>query len=448
MKKNEIWLYDIECYINFFCVGLKNFETKKTLYFEISERKDDRCLIYKWFSQYEGLLISFNGTHYDNTMIHYYLKNWKGDFNLFHHLDVCSSLKEFSNRVIDEENNFEIVKQYKYTSHKWTDIDLFMYWSKMLRMSKKLSLKALGIQLGYPVIQELPFKPESVLKLEDLDELKHYNTVHDLGILELLTIRMENDIQLRQSIYKDSGLNCLSWDAIKIASESLLQDYCKITGKNPSVVRKQKYVSSNFYLKDVLTGFNPEFKLPIFKNLYSRILNSYNSFSEELLIDVGNTQIVLTYGTGGLHSINKDEKYYTTSTHQIKTSDVASLYPRLIINYRTIRFPEVLKRYSEIREERLIAKKAKEKQKDTFLKLILNGVSGLLDNQHSWLYFHEGAMRLRLIGQLILTKMVEVCIINNWKVISANTKRWCSKIGLIAGNSLESKLLKVNITVY
>ena len=30
-------------------------------------------------------------------------------------------------------------------------------------------------------------------------------------------------------------------------------------------------------------------------------------------------------------------------------------------------------------------------------------------------------MRLRLIGQVFLTKAIEVCIINNWQVISANT---------------------------
>lgn len=119
-----------------------------------------------------------------------------------------------------------------------------------------------------------------------------------------------------------------------------------------------------------------------------------------------------------------------------------------MINYGCLRFNEVLERYKEVKTERLIAKKAKNKAKDSFLKLILNSTSGLIDNQHSWLYYPEGAMRLRLIGQLILTKCIETCIINNWQVVSANTKRWCSKIGLIAGNSLESKLLKVNIMVY
>ena len=92
-----------------------------------------------------------------------------------------------------------------------------------------------------------------------------------------------------------------------------------------------------------------------------------------------------------------------------------------MINYNCLRYKEVLERYIEVKTERLIAKKAKDKAKDTFLKLILNSTSGLIDNQHSWLYFPEGAMRLRLIGQLILTKCIEECILNNWQVVSANT---------------------------
>ena len=97
------------------------------------------------------------------------------------------------------------------------------------------------------------------------------------------------------------------------------------------------------------------------------------------------------------------------------------MYPNFIINYNCIRFKEVLGRYGEIKVERVIAKKAKIKSKDVFFKLILNSTSGLLDQEHSWLYYPEGALRLRLLGQLMLLKAVEYCILNNWQVISVNT---------------------------
>ena len=84
-------------------------------------------------------------------------------------------------------------------------------------------------QLGYDVIQELPYKPDTILKIEDLPKLRHYNQQHDLGILELLCNKMDEDIKLRAYIKSEYGLECWSMDAPKIASEYLLEYYCKNT---------------------------------------------------------------------------------------------------------------------------------------------------------------------------------------------------------------------------
>lgn len=417
MKKT---LYDIEVYKNFFCVGLKDYTTKEITFYEISEEKNEIDKIYKLFRSYDGFLISFNGIHYDNMVIKYLLKNYEKYRNLGW-ANITLDLKYFSDKIIYSEDYDDEIKNIKYMKVGWTDIDLFLYWSKMLRISKKISLKSLGIQLGYEVVQELPYKPETVLTKEDLPKLRYYNYTHDLGILDLLTTKMEDDIKLRANIVTDYKLDCWSWDAPKIASEAILMDYCKRTRNNIYEIRKSRFVKETMYLNEVLRDFNPEFKLPIFQKLFEDILNSKDSFSRELLVNENNTSIRLTYGVGGLHSINENEQYYSSEDSQIVTSDVASLYPNLIINYTCIRYPEVLTRYGEVKSERLIAKKEKNKDKDTFLKLILNSTSGLLDNQHSWLYYPEGAMKLRLIGQLILTKCIEACIINKWQVISANT---------------------------
>ena len=170
----------------------------------------------------------------------------------------------------------------------------------MLRISKKISLKSLAIQLGYDVVQELPYKPNSILTLEDLPKLRTYNTVHDLGITELLTDAMYEEIKLRANIVSEYKLNCWSWDAPKIASEALLQDYCRITGKKVKDVRNQRFEKPTLYLDRLLKGFNPEFKLPIFQKLWLDICNSQNSFSQELLVNQSNTSIRLSYGIGGL----------------------------------------------------------------------------------------------------------------------------------------------------
>ena len=54
-------LLDIEIYPNFFMLGLKDYYTGDTSYFEISEWKDDRIELGQWLNSYKGFVISFNG---------------------------------------------------------------------------------------------------------------------------------------------------------------------------------------------------------------------------------------------------------------------------------------------------------------------------------------------------------------------------------------------------
>lgn len=414
-------IIDIECYWNYFCIGIKDFTTKEIQFYEISEEKNDLIQIYKYMTTFKGFLITFNGLHYDELVLNHLILS----YNSFKHLsviEICKRLKIFSDKLINDNSFNDInVKQAKYYKKQYTSIDLFCYWSKMLRISKKMSLKSLAVQLGYPVIQELPYKPDTILKVEDLPKLRHYNRVHDLGITEMLLIEMEHDINLRGSIVQEYQLDCWSWDAPKIASEALLSDYCIATSLDKNNVRKQRFEKPTLYLGELLKGFNPDFKLPIFQKLWLDVCNSKNSFSQELIVNYNNTSIKLSYGIGGLHSVNNNEQYESTEDLQVVTADFTSLYPNLMLNYNCIRQPEVLNKYDQVRKERIIAKKEKNKSKDGFLKLILNSTSGLLDNEHSWLYYPEGAMKLRLIGQLILTKIGEICITNNWKTISYNT---------------------------
>jgi hypothetical protein len=314
-------LYDIEVYQNYFCVGIENYVTKQKTFYEISEKQNDIHKIYNYFKTFNGFLISFNGIHYDNMIIKYILQNYSS-LNYLEYGDICLTLKYLSDKIIGDDYDDEI-KRLKYGKVTWTDIDLFLYWSKMLRMSKKISLKSLGIQLGYNVVQELPYKPDSILTLEDLPKLREYNQIHDLGVLRLLTDKMEDEIKLRGNIVNDYKLNCWSWDAPKIASEALLQDYCKITNQELKSVRDLRFDKPILHLNECLKGFEPNFKLPIFQNLWAEILNSKNSFSKEIVVNINNTSIKLTYGVGGLHSVNENETYESNSDYQVVTSDVA-----------------------------------------------------------------------------------------------------------------------------
>lgn len=436
-------LIDIECFPTCFLLGIEDYKTRVKQSFEINEDVDQRQELYQYLNKYSGFWISFNGIHYDNMVLAYGQSNkwWPSlPWN-----EVCKNLKRFSDKIInDEEGNFESLKPFKYFNWKFTNIDLYLYWSKGLRQSKKISLKGLGIQLGYPVIQELPFDPSLILDKDQRVELKNYNLQHDLGILRLLTEAFEGKskvsvgnlgtIQLRGQVVKDYGINAWSMDGPKIASEVLLKDYCTITKQSIEDVRNLRFERPEIHFGELLKDLNVEFQLPELKQLYKEWCSSKNEFNKTFLTGTQNHPLQVTCGVGGIHSINNNEVYHSSDTHTILTSDVSAMYPTNIENWSAFRFPEVLNVYKSFKTKRITETKPGMKstvkgspewtewyQKDLFAKLILNGVSGLLDLEFSWLFNPEGIMKVRCGGQLQLLTLMEKCILNNFDVLSLNT---------------------------
>lgn len=432
-------LIDIECYTNYFLLGCIDYKSGVKTSFEISEDVDQRQELHKFLNQYSGFWISFNGIHYDNMVLAYGQSNkWWPKENWE---TACRLLKAFSDKVInDNEPNY----REKYYNWKFINIDLYLYWSLNLRLSKKISLKGLGIQLGYPVVQELPFDPAMILDKDQRAELKNYNLEHDLGILKLLTECFEGKgkvslgnlgtIQLRGQVNKDLGINSWSMDTPKIASEVLLKSYCDITKKDPKFVRDLRFEKSTIRFGELFKDINVKFKLPEMQRVYDMWYNSIDTFNHEFVTGTKNHPIKISVGVGGIHAINKNEIYESNNTHVIITDDVSAYYPTNIQNMQAFRFPEVLQEYISYKTKRTTETKPGMKahkkgspewteffQKDLFYKLILNGVSGLLDMEYSWLYNPEKIMKVRCVGQLILMRLMEECILNNIDVLSANT---------------------------
>lgn len=422
------YVFDIELYPNYLLVLFKEFRTDNWVEFELSEYVDNINEL-KSFLTTRHILISFNGLHYDNVLLNclFSIYNTK-KFNTYD--KVLLELKRVSDDIIDDI--YIGYSKYKYNKKfNSLDVDLMCYWSKMLRLSKKISLKGLMVQLNMPLIQELPYEPNRYLLFDEIGEVIDY-CHNDVNGTEQLAIVMSNDdntgflqdtgsISLRFQIAKERGFDCYSWDTIKLASEELLNSYCNQTNKDPKDVRKYFFTKNTIYIKELLEDVEFGFKTMPFNNLLNNLMKSVDTLKESVFFKCRQTAIKLTYGVGGLHSVNKNEKYVSTENLKIITSDVASLYPTIIENYKLFRFFQVLERYSQIKLDRLKAKREGNKLYNLFYKLVLNGISGLLDNNYSWLYFPEEAMKLRLMGQLMLTKLIEEASLAGFKVISSNT---------------------------
>jgi len=434
------WIYDLEVFPNMFYCGVKDFKTKEYHTWEVSDRRDDRESLYQTFSTYDGYLMAFNSLHYDDVVMKYIIKEWSRLKSLSVK-EFLKKIKTFSDAIIKDDH--DTIKWYKwFKGINWTSIDLFSYWSKMLRLSKKLSLKSLAIQINWGHIQELPYDPETILTHSQMDDIIRYNLDNDLGIVEHLALKMKPEILLRKFITDEFNLNAWSLDAPKIAGELLIMSYVDQTfeKKYPDVseedmehevlyrdhsraFRQTKHSPYYGKIKDVMGDFKVDFILPEFQALQERMFESTREFKDEfsLVHEGSKTAMKMSYGIGGFHNLMENKIYRSNEEEVIMTSDYASLYPNIIINWECIRYAEVMQKYKDVKEERLIAKKNKEKNKDALYKLILNSLSGLLDNSHHPLYYPEGALRMRIIGQLIMSKTMEIAILNGWQVISGNT---------------------------
>lgn len=300
IKKSNFILYDLECYENYFEAGFKDYISKEVLIFEVSEDIDQRKELYQFLISYKGFLISFNGVHYDNVLSAFFIKEFSR-LSKLKVLDFLKEMKKFSNLII--EDNFDSIKKYKWYKHSWTDIDLYLYWAKSLRISKKISLKSLGIQLGYPEVQELPYHHTSILTREEREEVKRYNSINDLGVLDMLCKKMQAEIKLRQYIQQEYGLSCWSMDAPKICSEYLLDDYCKRTFDHSidfenykRETRKKRYTPDYWKIGDYLPEV--KFKTKFFQDLYKEIKLSDNTFEKIFVYKNNLTNVVVSMGVG------------------------------------------------------------------------------------------------------------------------------------------------------
>lgn len=414
-------LFDLECFPNYFQVGIKDIDTGELINWEISEDKDDRKEIYHFFTHFYGFLITFNGVHYDNMLISFFINRY-GYFRQMSSLELCATLKHFSNMIILTSDSDE-VKKHKNWDPNWMDIDLMLYWSMGIRRSKQISLKALAIQLQHDEIQELPFPHDLELTVNEREEVKRYNNRNDLGVLRKLFDAKIEEVRLRRFIKYEYGLVCWSMDAPKIVSEYLLKDYCDALNLDPRDVRKRSFHEYFGTIGSLLTDVKFEFKHPLLKEVFEKVKQSKRNFSHEFVFKdaKSGTNIKISLGIGGIHSIVKNKRIKAKAGQIYKSSDVQSMYPNLIINYKLCRYPQVLKKYTNVKADRVLAKKNGEKQKDTLLKLILNSFSGLIDNSFSWLYYPEGALKLRILGQLIELKALDECVSKGFQVVALNT---------------------------
>jgi hypothetical protein len=452
---------DIEIFYNLSFFGFKNFETKETFSFEISEYVNQSQEFYDFLLKLDKnnvFFISFNGIDYDNLVINYFFKHYNVfKQNNFTPLDICLSLKEFSDYVIncqDSHNDSEI-KKYKY-HNKWIDIDLFRYWSKMLRKSKKISLKSLGIQLNHDRVQELPYHFNKILTKEERDNVKDYNVNNDLVITDKLCNELKSEIIQRQDANDKYKFNSWSWDGVKLGLNILLNEYCKkynynredinsLRGKLEPMKIERLILDKISFTKteEIIRPETEDGKITYYCNSFYTLLNHLKNrvvtSTDELSYSVILNEVKYDIKSGGLHSYHNSEIINPNlNIYKYIDCDVSSMYPTLGATYRYTpsHLPGMDTLIEDLKTFRIKCKKeGNKKDAELFKKALNGGFYGMLNNVYTPMYDPKMLLSITLNGQMFLLMLCEKFIEAGIKIDMVNT----DGISAIIPKELENK---------
>ena len=428
------YIYDIEVFPNFFGVTFLNEQDINDIrYFIIcwDLKIDEREKLINFLNTSVDLLIGFNNLYYDYPILSL-IYNYNGS-------DINNDIFDLSVKIISNNRDDGNYKFAHYNNYLWKQVDLM----KIMGFDKLgIGLKQISINLQWHKIQDLPLDHNHIVTVNDLELIKSYN-YNDVAISHKLYEVLQPQIQLRQELSTHYAVDLQNASESKIANVLLEKFYETESRKDIRDIRKLRTKRQIMSLSECV-GKNINFKTAKLQNLYSEICDTIvvaeNNFVYNKDIDFANCTYNL--GVGGLHTQDKPNIFYTDEKYIIIDADVTSYYPNIIINNKLIpehldeTFITILKK---ITEERIEAKKNKDKVKADGLKITVNSIFGKLGSDTFWLEDFKQFISVTISGQLYLLMLIEELTINNILVISANTDGVVCKLD----RNLESKYNEV-----
>lgn len=438
IRNKPVLVYDIEVFQNIFHCAVKNTETNEIHKFEISKRKNQLSELVSFFQQFDNregswnesyttdyqfdtkvIFAGYNNIHFDNPIVNYMIDYYYRLSKLSYD-KVCESLYNMSKIIITSKDGQEDQwKKWKYQQWFESFDILTMLYSTQLRVG----LKEMQVTMQYPNVQEFVYDWNKPLPEDLFEEMIQYN-INDIESTAELLERCKKEVDLRIAIEDEYGVRVLSKDGVNIGMKIITQKYLEKTHQTWWQIRDLRSPMNMIPLKDVI--------LPFIK-YESPILNKMLEEMKQQIVSPGRkgyeykfifNNLRYSVGVGGIHSVNDPEIIIPKEDEMLIDIDVASLYPSMLIQYKFYPKhlgPEFLEVYSQIREERLEAKRNGNKVKNETLKLALNGLSGNLQNEHNFCYSPFAVMQIRINGQLLLLMLAESLSELGCRIVQANT---------------------------
>lgn len=400
----QLNIYDLETYPNFFLAVFKCIITGKYNYFEISDRKSDQINLKKFLNEQVKGLIGFNNLNFDYPVLHN---------------TILKSNKLLTAQEIYKE--VETIINTKYSAIwdnqiKIPQLDLYRIWHYDNK-NKSTSLKWLEFAMRLPNVEDLPYKPGTILTFDQMDEIIAY-CKNDIEATEKFYNLSSKHIEIRKFYTQLEGMNLINASEIKMSKEIFGKYLSKEMNIDIKTLSKLRTERSEINIKDIVFDY-----LKFNDPLNQEVLEKFNSYK---WIDTSNMSaeqskkysiffsrnyknVVREYAEGGLHSFGKAGIYESDDDYILVDVDFASYYPH--ISFRNKLHPEHIPEpiFSKIYEGFYKDRKLYDKKdpRNYVLKIILNGSYGLSKDKYAFLYDPKWQLAICINGQLMLTLLTE-----------------------------------------
>jgi DNA polymerase elongation subunit (family B) len=476
-------IHDIEIFENYLLIGFQDIDTGEIWSWESDGpalSKPDAAAIRKFVMKH--LIVGFNSRGFDMLILFAALQGF-----------TVKALKKLTNEIIlgrPTPNGFEQRKPWDIEREWQIKIPDSLDHIDLIEVAPgKASLKIYNGRMHGRRMQDLPIQPEAVLTREEKEGVYTY-WQNDLAATKLLYQKLGEQIALRTALSKEYKMDLRSKSDAQVAEAVIKKQVADITGTVPkkpelSSIKPFFYCAPEYIrfenptLRQVVSNIEAwEFKLDkrtgkvqmpdflssadiTFEAIGERLGNLTEEEDEEGDGKLTVGQTVYRMGIGGLHSTEKRAVHVADEENDYIDADVASYYPRIILNLGL--YPEsmgkvFLKVYRGIVDRRLVAKakqgeigaeiaalKAQiaqanrpselmaerlvELERDFHRemvaneggKIMINGSFGKLGSRWSALFSPNLLITVTLTGQLSLLMLIEWLEKAGISVVSGNT---------------------------
>lgn len=411
-QRRDRFVFDIECYVNYFLAAFTSVQTGQITYVESSPGYPlDRDRL--WWILSKFTTVGFNSLQYDLPIVALALAE-----------KACEQLKEATNHIIfDNWRGSDVLRKYR-TKSITKEIDHV----DLIEVAPLFgSLKVYGGRLHAQRMQDLPFHHAATLSPEQMAIVRWY-CVNDLTQTAVLGDALKEQLTLRESLSKEYGVDLRSKSDAQIAEAVISEELERRTNQRPTKPSIEVGTRYRYKVPYFIT-----FKTELMQWALSVVANADFLVGESGAVDEPEALKALqikiadntyTMGIGGLHSTEQVVTHIADEEWSLYDRDVTSYYPAIILNlalYPSHLGPRFLDVYRQIVDKRLRAKKAKQSLVAESLKITVNGAFGKLGSKYSILYAPDLLTQVTLTGQLSLLMMIERFELAGIHVISANT---------------------------